>query len=133
MNQALIEQVWARARNRCEYCRLGHLRYRLPFQIDHILARQHGGATQLDNLALACFHCNRYKGPNIAGWDANVNQLVRLFHPRIEDWADHFEVVDFRIVGLTQVGRVTASLLNMNSPNQLLLRQELWQEDPEMA
>jgi hypothetical protein len=38
-----------------------------PFQIDHIIARQHGGATELENLALACIHCNRFKGPNMLG------------------------------------------------------------------
>ena len=131
MKRNLVEQVWTRAQSRCEYCKLRQFGYRLPFQIDHILARQHGGATEFENLALSCFHCNRYKGSNIAGWDAKGSQLVRLFHPRVDDWVNHFRVVDFWIVGTTPTGRVTASLLNMNSPSQVLLRQELWEQGEE--
>ena len=37
---------------RCEYCRLPERWLSTPFQIDHIIARQHGGETNLDNLAL---------------------------------------------------------------------------------
>jgi len=44
----------------------------------------------LENLAFACPHCNRYKGPNIAGIDSQSDQLVRLYHPRIDDWVEHF-------------------------------------------
>jgi 5-methylcytosine-specific restriction endonuclease McrA len=43
-------------------------------QIDHIIARQHGSRTELDNLALACVHCNRFKGPNVAGLDPDTNE-----------------------------------------------------------
>lgn len=52
------------------------------FSVDHIVARQHGGPTVLENLALACLHCNRHKGPNIAGTDPSTGEIVRLFHPR---------------------------------------------------
>jgi 5-methylcytosine-specific restriction endonuclease McrA len=66
----LIEQaVRARAKNNCEYCRLPQSARRLRFQIDHVIAQQHGGGTELDNLALSCGRCNRFKGPNIAGID----------------------------------------------------------------
>jgi HNH endonuclease len=54
--------------SRCEYCRLSSALHPTPFQIDHIIARQHGGGTTLENLA----HCNRYKGPNIAGIDPQI-------------------------------------------------------------
>jgi 5-methylcytosine-specific restriction endonuclease McrA len=40
--------------------------------IDHIIAEQHGGATIADNLALACLHCHRPKGPNIASIDVET-------------------------------------------------------------
>ncbi len=78
MNQDLIRKVWRRAQNRCEYCRLPAAVYPLPFHVDHIIARQHGGETALDNLALACLHCNRHKGPNIAGRDAETGEIARL-------------------------------------------------------
>jgi hypothetical protein len=71
---------------RCKYWRIPQSALRLRFQIDHIIAEQHGGETVLGNLAFACPHCNRYKNPNIAGLDSQSGQLVRLFHPRTDDW-----------------------------------------------
>jgi 5-methylcytosine-specific restriction endonuclease McrA len=56
--------------------------YRLPFQLDHIIARQHGGSSDSDNLALARLHCNRHKGPNIAGRDPLTGVIANLFHPQ---------------------------------------------------
>lgn len=34
------------------------LRHLAPFQMDRIAARQNGGATDLENLARGCIHCN---------------------------------------------------------------------------
>jgi 5-methylcytosine-specific restriction endonuclease McrA len=68
----LEQRVRIRARGLCEYCQLPQATYRLPFQIDHIIARQHGGKTRLGNLALACPRCNRNKGPNLVGIDTNT-------------------------------------------------------------
>jgi hypothetical protein len=79
VNRELVLAVRDRAQERCEYCRIPQFALPLPFQIDHIVAEQHGGITALDNLALACPHCNRYKGPNIAGLDPASGKLVRLF------------------------------------------------------
>ena len=128
MNQLLVQQIWQRAGYRCEYCRIPHPHYRLPFQIDHIIARQHGGASTLDNLAMACFHCNRFKGPNIAGIDPASGELVRLFHPRTDLWTEHFRFDDARLLGLTPIGRATINVLAMNAEDLLLLRVEILQE-----
>ncbi len=128
MNQAQVHQLWERARSRCEYCRIPHSNYRLPFQIDHIIARQHGGATTIDNLGLACLHCNRHKGPNISGWDANSGQVVRLFNPRTDSWEVHFQFDGARLKGKTAIGRVTVHVLAMNADDLLLLRVELLRE-----
>jgi hypothetical protein len=54
----------------------------LPFQVDHSIARKHGGRASENNLALACFYCNSFKGPNIAGLDPDTGEVVRLFHRR---------------------------------------------------
>jgi len=67
LNADLIRRVWERAGERCEYCQLPSGFHPAPFQTDHIIARQHGGKTVLENLALACVHCNRFKGPNLVG------------------------------------------------------------------
>ncbi|HEY1377135.1 MAG TPA: HNH endonuclease signature motif containing protein, partial [Gemmataceae bacterium] len=66
--------------------------YLTGFEVDHVIARQHGGRTVLSNLALSCLHCNSHKGPNIAGLDplASGTRPVRLFHPRRHKWDRHF-------------------------------------------
>jgi len=45
------------ARSSCEYCGDTHG----PFEVDHIVAVSRGGGNEADNLALACFQCNRAK------------------------------------------------------------------------
>jgi len=67
VNQGLTRSVWDRANKRCEYCHMPISGYVGSFHVDHIVARQHGGETSLENLALARLHCNQRKGPNIAG------------------------------------------------------------------
>jgi hypothetical protein len=128
VNQLLVQQIWQRAGHRCEYCRIPHPHYRLPFQVDHIIARQHGGETILANLAMACFHCNRFKGPNIAGLDPASRELIRLFHPRTDLWTDHFQFDGAWLLGLTPVGRVTIHVLAMNADDLLLFRAEILKE-----
>jgi hypothetical protein len=96
-----------------------------PFQIDHVVARQHGGSSDADNLAFCCMHCNRYKGPNIAGIDPQTGGVVRLFHPRRDHWAEHFAWEGNKIVGVSRVGAVTLGLLQMNAPEVVALRVEL--------
>lgn len=58
MDETLVRLVWQRARDTCEYCRLAQAFSKLPFEIDHIIAKKHGGQTVPGNLALACFYCN---------------------------------------------------------------------------
>lgn len=55
MDAFLTELVRRRARNCCEYCLMPQQYDELLFEIDHIIPRQHGGATVASNLALACF------------------------------------------------------------------------------
>lgn len=62
MDQALQDEVWERAGAACEYCRMPQALDPLPFQIDHIIAEQHGGETESANLALACLSCERENG-----------------------------------------------------------------------
>lgn len=101
----------------------------LPFQIDHIIAEQHGGSAVTDNLAFACPHCNRQKGPNIAGLDPESGNLVRLFHPRDDVWSQHFEFQGSLIMGKTAIWRTTIRVLAMNAEDLLLLGTELVKEN----
>ena len=51
--------VRERAQFHCEYCRLAEEHAPVtPFQVEHIVARQHGGSDAFRNLALACHRCN---------------------------------------------------------------------------
>lgn len=126
MDQVLRSLVRRRARELCEYCRLPQMSSRfVSFHIEHVVARQHGGESDADNLALACSYCNRHKGPNIAGLDRVSGQLVSLFNPRHDRWSDHFEWRDTIIVGTTPVGRVTVDLLKMNDWQRVELRDNL--------
>ena len=86
----LLEHVRRRAAGRCEYCHLPQAATWLPFEIDHIIARKHGGRTIGSNLALSCWYCNSFKGSDIAGLDPQSRKLTRLFHPRRHKWAWHF-------------------------------------------
>ena len=94
-------------------------------QIDHVISRKHGGAGQPDNLALACYLCNRYKGSDIASIHPATRELVRLFHPRHDHWEEHFLIAGPASEPLTDIGAVTAYLLRFNSPARVIERQLL--------
>jgi hypothetical protein len=128
VNRDVAREVRQRAHNRCEYCHLPVSVYPLPFPVDHIVARQHGGKTALENLALACLHCNRHKGPNIAGTDPSTGEIVRLFHPRLDRWNDHFKWTGAELTGRTSIGRVTIQVLAINDPDFLAVREALVKE-----
>src|SRR5207253_8895593 len=70
----LEEFVRARAAQCCEYCCMPQELDRIPFELDHIIALVHGGAAQAGNLALSYWHCNCYKGPNLAGIDPSTDR-----------------------------------------------------------
>ena len=115
--------VRQRARTRCEYCGLSQeAEPFFKFHIEHIVARQHGGADEAENLALACYHCNCRKGTNLTAIDPQSRQVVPLFHPRQHDWAEHFALAGEVVEGRTATGRATASLLRMNAPDRRRLR-----------
>jgi hypothetical protein len=99
-----------------------------PFQIDHVIARQHGGKTELENLALACIHCNRFKGPNVAGIDPRTGTVVQLFNPRHDNWTEHFAWDGPELSPITPVGRVTIAVLLINDPALVSLRKALQEE-----
>ncbi|GMR22797.1 MAG: hypothetical protein BMS9Abin37_1171 [Acidobacteriota bacterium] len=129
MDAALRKQVRDRAGDRCEYCRIHQDEDAFfSFPVDHIIARQHGGQTDADNLCLSCYRCNSHKGPNIASIDPATETMVRLFHPRRDDWGDHFEWRGALLLGRTPIGRATVKLLSINHPDYALLRESLIDE-----
>lgn len=125
-----MRAVRDRADQHCEYCLLPAARVALRFEVEHVVARQHGGSDAIGNLAYACLHCNKHKGPNLSGIDRSRSRrkLVPLFHPRRHKWGYHFTFDGPRIVGRTAIGRVTVQVLAMNDPLMVLLREELIEE-----
>ena len=115
-------RVRIRAEYRCEYCRLNEHHSPLPFHIEHVVAQQHGGPDDEDNLAFACHRCNLHKGPNLTGIDPHGGEIAALFHPRKERWLDHFGLDGAQIVGKTSTGRTTVQLLTMNDERRVDLR-----------
>jgi hypothetical protein len=100
----------------------------LPFQIDHIIAEQHGGKLAQGNTCLACAACNRFKGPNIAGRIRKTGAIVRLFHPRRHKWSRHFRWNGPLLIGRTEIGIVTVQVLRINLPFRVAQRIALIEE-----
>ena len=112
-----------RAGDRCEYCRIAADLDEVAFHVEHVIPRQHGGGTSLENLALACQRCNAHKGPNLTGIDPQAGTIERLFNPRQDRWHDHFtSLADGTLAPLTAVGRVTIAVLSMNAGQRRRLR-----------
>lgn len=125
MDEATKETVRDRAGGLCEYCHLPEAHVLIPFHIEHVTAKQHGGSDSLGNLANACQRCNLNKGPNLAGIDPETKKLVKLFNPRRHKWDKHFRWEGPLLVGKTAIGRATVAVLAMNEPERLELRAEL--------
>ena len=64
--QIIRSQVARRAQFKCEYCLMPEELSFLPFQIDHIISLEHGGGSEIDNLAYSCPHCNQHKGSDLS-------------------------------------------------------------------
>lgn len=130
IDDGLRTHVRQRAGQRCEYCGIdqGQIPFAL-FHVDHIVPKQHGGSDDAANLALACYHCNLHKGPNLAGLDPETGELTPLFNPRELYWYEHFEQQGVHIVGRSAIGRATVVVLAMNAPDRLELRVALQSED----
>ncbi|WP_165075384.1 HNH endonuclease [Paludisphaera rhizosphaerae] len=128
MDRKLESLVWERAEGRCEYCQMLANDDVLPFEIDHIIAEQHQGSTSEENLCLACFACNRHKGPNVAGVDPLTGKVAPLFHPRRQHWSRHFRWQGAVLTGRTASGRATVVTLAINLDYRVDLRQSLIDE-----
>jgi hypothetical protein len=114
----LRELVRQRAGGRCEYCQTPEWLNGLPGEVDHIIPRAHGGLTTADNLCFACSACNGYKQAKTHGRDPENRQAVLLFHPRRQNWREHFAWSQdgTQVIGLTPCGRATIEALHLNHP-----------------
>jgi hypothetical protein len=120
--------VVSRAGDRCEYCHLPTRGQVAAFPIDHVQPRSSGGQTSLDNLSLACPHCNAHKWAHTTGIDPLSGASVPLFNPRRQLWPDHFQWSAQEVgvlEGKTPSGRATIAQLHINDRDMVAIRQLL--------
>ena len=125
----LKNQVIARAKGCCEFCR-AQLRYSPnSFHVEHYIPVSLGGSSRTENLTLACPQCNLHKAIKIEAIDPVTEQKVQIFHPRQMKWDDHFRWSDdtLYMIGISPTGRATVELLQTNHENLVSLRGALQQ------
>jgi 5-methylcytosine-specific restriction endonuclease McrA len=125
ISPSLRQLVIERAQGKCEYC-LIHKDYSIySHEVDHVIARKHGGKTVAENLVLACLSYNRHKGSDLKTFDPLSHEIIPLFNPRRQIWTDHFTLDETNIIGTTATGRATVFLLKLNASTRLSYRQVL--------
>ncbi len=61
----------------------------------------------------------------MAGVDPNTGVIVRLYHPRQDQWNEHFRYQESVLIGKTDIGRTTIGVLAINLPIRVAARAEL--------
>ena len=123
-SRALCRLVTERAGDRGEYCGLAQVGQEATFHIDHVVPVAVNGPTVAGNLALACVSCSLRKGARQTALDPETGQEVSLFHPRQDEWNNHFVWDDLCIRGQSSTGRATVDALKMNRSFILGIRYE---------
>lgn len=124
---AVQRAVIVLAQGYCEYCVVPADYSTDFFNFDHIQPTSQNGTSELGNLARTCGICNGYKHDKTKSIDPLTKQVCRLYHPRQDNWKDHFEWSKdgLRIIGKTDIGRATADLLQVNHKSNMNLRKLL--------
>jgi hypothetical protein len=117
VSASLRSLVAKRDNFQCAYCQTSEANCGLQMHVDHIVPVAAGGATRPDNICLACFACNIFKGSQQTAVDPITHQNVPLFHPVQQHWPDHFawHEESTHIIGRTAIGRATIEALQMNN------------------
>jgi hypothetical protein len=115
--EKLRSQIEQSDRRRCCYCLTSEANSGIPMTFDHIQPQSKGGATTFENVCLACRSCNEYKSDTTEAVDPLTGELVPLFHPRNQQWSEHFawSLDGTKVEGLTAIGRATVAALRMNN------------------
>ncbi|MCF8243811.1 MAG: HNH endonuclease [Saprospiraceae bacterium] len=124
----LRKLVAERAFHRCEYCQSPASFAPGYFEVEHIYPISKGGQTVESNLAYACDGCNNPKSNKTASIDPVSGKLVPIFHPRNQNWNDHFawSADSLQIGGISPIGRATIEALQLNRPPLVNLRRALF-------
>ena len=119
----LCRSVEARASGRCEYCLMHQVLKGATFHVEHVVPRSRGGSSELDNLAWCCPGCNLHKSDRTEAPASGSDERVPLFNPRQDSWQMHFQWEGHHVMGRTPIGQATISLLDLNHPRRILIRQ----------
>ena len=125
--QALRRAVRAADKERCAYCRTYEKVVGYECEVDHIVPSSAGGQTAFENLCLCCRACNGHKASRTSAIAPETGERVALFHPRKQQWVDHFVWSEdsTQILGLTPQGHATVKALQLNHLN-LRIAREYW-------
>lgn len=123
----LVREVEQLAQGCCEYCKCLQDFSPAKFPTDHIVPLVLGGRSEVGNLAKACVACNGSKHAATSATDPLTGQAAPLFHPRKDDWHEHFQWSGdlLRMEGLTPTGRATIERLKTNRAETVNLRRVL--------
>jgi hypothetical protein len=121
----LRESVILRAFKCCEYCKSQDKYSPTFFTIDHVVPESLDGASEFENLAYACFLCNRLKSNKLKVFDILTGKWIPLFNPRKDVWHEHFAWNEdtTQIIGISIVGRCTVKELKLNREKLIEYRQ----------
>jgi HNH endonuclease len=113
-----------RAKYLCEFCHADERWQYVKFTVDHVMPLSLGGSDRLDNLTLACFHCNRRKTNRLMAKDPISEIEVPIFNPRQDVWAEHFIWSEDGsiVIGVTTIGRATVAALLLNRERVVPIR-----------
>jgi 5-methylcytosine-specific restriction endonuclease McrA len=117
-------QVRERANYLCEYCHANERWQYVRFTVDHVIPVSLGGQDNLENLTLACFHCNRHKTSRLTAIEPESQTEVPLFNPRQDSWQEHFiwSMDGLSIVGISPTGKATVVALLLNRERVIPIR-----------
>ncbi len=122
-------RIAGEALSRCGYCLTRERVSGVPLTIEHLIPRAKGGDDTDENLWLSCRLCNEAKGILTEDRDPETGEIVPIFNPRFQQWADHFMWSDrgTRVIGTTPSGRATVTTLSLNTEFRISAR-ALWVE-----
>ncbi|MCE7986902.1 MAG: HNH endonuclease [Caldilinea sp. CFX5] len=126
ISDAIRQRLEAIAGYRCSYCR-SPMAAGVAMVVEHIIPLAAGGSNGIDNLCLACYRCNQFKGSKITAVDPQSAEAAPLFNPHTQSWAEHFQWAadGLEVFGLTASARATIALLRMNDP-WLVQARQIW-------
>ena len=124
---AVQRLVLSESKGFCEYCWASSKFSPSSFHFDHIIPVSKEGQSVFENIARSCPGCNGLKQDKTERFDPLTRQIYRLYNPRKDKWAEHFEwnADSLEIEGITGIGRATVELLQVNRIANINLRELL--------